>query len=103
MFAFRHTDGDGIGCDCNVNCLSFSKANHASRFGRVCAQRNTYDVTVTGGHAFSIQQLDIEHAGPGQETPENTWQKTIADVNDPGNQSFADITYCKNNKGAPPT
>jgi len=43
----EHTDGDGIGLDCNVNGLSFSKANHASRFGRVCAQRNTYDITVT--------------------------------------------------------
>ena len=37
----QHTDGDGIGCDCNGICLSFATANHASRFGRVCAQRNT--------------------------------------------------------------
>ena len=53
----EHTDGDGIELDCNFNGLSFSYANHASRFGRVCAQRNTYDVTVTGRHGFSIQQV----------------------------------------------
>ena len=89
----EHTDGDGIGLDCNVNGLSFSMADHASRFGRVCAQRNTYDVTVTGAHGFAIQQLDVEHAGPGQETPENEWQKTIADINDPKNLGVGDVTY----------
>ena len=48
---------------------------------------------MTGSHGFSVQQLDVEHAGPGQETPENVWQKTIADVNDPKNLGHGDITY----------
>lgn len=46
-----------------------------------------------GTHGFSIQQLAIEVAGPKQTNPENSWQKTIADINDPNNQSLADITY----------
>ena len=109
----------GIGLDCNYNGLSFSGtlfpaplilsfvvsnqltddhlsltgANHASRFGRVCAQRNAYDITVIGKHGFSVQQLDVEHAGPGQETPENVWQKTIADINDPKDLGYGDVTY----------
>ena len=89
----EHTDGDGVGLDCNVNGLSFANADHASRFGRVCAQRNTYDVTVSGSHGFAIQQLDVEHSGPGQTTPTNAWQKTIADINDPKNLGYGDITY----------
>jgi hypothetical protein len=89
----EHTDGDGIEVCCNVNGLSFAYANHASRFGRVCAQRNTYDVTVTGRHGFAIQQLDVEHAGPGQTTPANAWQKTISDINDPKDLGFGDVTY----------
>ena len=89
----EHTDGDGINLDCNVNGLSFAKANHASRFGRVCAQRNTHDITVTGAHGFSIQQLDVEQVGPGQSNPENAWQKTIADINDPANVGVGDVTY----------
>ena len=48
---------------------------------------------MTGAHGFSIQQLAIEVVGPGQSTPANAWQKTIADVNDPGNVAFADVTY----------
>ena len=89
----EHTNGDAIGCDCNFNCLNVSNANHASRFGRVCAQRNTYGVSVAGRHGFSIQQLDIEHAGPGQTKPANEWQKTIADINDPHSLSDADVSY----------
>ena len=89
----EHTDGDGIVVAANVNGLNFYLANHASRFGRVGAYRNTYHVVVAGRHGFSIQQLAIENAGPGQTNPQNMWQKTIADVKDPANQSFADISY----------
>lgn len=89
----EHTNGDAIGCDCNFNCLNVSNANHASRFGRVCANRNAYGVSVAGRHGFSVQQLDIEHAGPGQTKPANEWQKTIADINDPHSLSDADVTY----------
>ena len=66
-----------------------------------CARSN---VAVKGQHGFSIQQLDIEHAGPGQETPANSWQKTIADVDDPGNQGYGDIVYwvVEGNVGAVP-
>ena len=38
-------------------------------------------------------QLDVEHAHPDQVTPENKWQRTIADINDPKNMSFGDVTY----------
>ena len=106
----------------NVRPSHTSQAFHASRFGRVGAYRNTYQVDVTGAHGFAIQQLAIETAGPcvsttpthtptdrlahtrshtncrrwlcrGQTTPANAWQKTIADINDPKNLSFADISY----------
>ena len=89
----EHSDGDGIVVAANVNGLNFYLANHASRFGRVGAYRNTYHVAVAGSHGFSIQQLAIENAGPGQTNPQNTMQRTIANVKDPANQSFDDISY----------
>ena len=76
-----------------TNGLEFAFANHASRFGRVGSYRNSYQINVTGAHGFVIQQLAIETAGPGQTTPENVWQKTLADISDPRNLSFADISY----------
>ena len=32
-------------------------------------------------------------AGASQTNPENAWQKTVADIHDPGNHGFADVTY----------
>ena len=77
----------------NVRPSHTSQAFHASRFGRVGAYRNTYQVDVTGAHGFAIQQLAIEIVGPGQSSTANAWQKTVADINDPRNLGFADVTY----------
>lgn len=89
----EHTDGDSLNLGSNINGLEFPFAHHASRLGRVCAQRCTHAVTVTGAHGFSIQQLDIERAGQGQTEARNTWQITESDVNDPRNLGVADINY----------
>ncbi len=89
----EHTDGDGIVVAENINGLSFSSANHASRFARVGAYRNSYNIAVQGRHGFVIQELAIETVGPGQSDAKNAWQKTVADVHDPANQSYADIVY----------
>jgi Pectate lyase superfamily protein len=89
----EHTDGDDIVVASNIDGLSFSQAHHASRFGRVAAYRCTNMVTVTGQHGFLIEQLNIEHAGPGQTDDHNAWQATVNDVNDPGNLGIADINY----------
>ena len=89
----EHTDGDGIVVAACVNGLSFEKAFHASRFGRVGSYRNQYQITAMGTHGFAIQQLAIEIVGPGQSSTANAWQKTVADINDPRNLGFADVTY----------
>lgn len=89
----EHTDGDNIVIGCNVHGLNFLTAHHASRFGRICSCRNVNTITVTGRHAFSIQQLDIEQPGPGQTDSQNAWQATVSDVNDPENLGVADINY----------
>ena len=89
----EHTDGDNIILGSNINGLEFPFAHHASRFGRVCAQRCTHAITVTGKHGFSIDQLDIEIAGPGQTDNNNKWQATAYDINDPNNLGVADIKY----------
>ena len=89
----EHTDGDNIILGSNINGLEFLFAHHASRFGRVCAQRCTHAIAVTGKHGFSIEQLDIEIAGPGQTDSNNKWQATAYDINDPGNLGSADIKY----------
>ncbi|MCX7006118.1 MAG: glycosyl hydrolase family 28-related protein [Kiritimatiellaeota bacterium] len=93
IVANEHTDGDHIVVAGNINGLEFPAAHHASRFGRVGAFRNTYHVTVTGKHGFSIAQLDIEKAGPRQTNPGNAWQTTASDLNDPKNLGTADINY----------
>lgn len=87
----EHTDGDNIMLGSNIHGLDFTTANHASRFGRVCAQRNTHAVTVSGTHGFTIEQLAIEKAGTGQTDPNNAWQATIYDLNDPNNRGIGDI------------
>jgi hypothetical protein len=89
----EHTDADNITLASNLNGLEFVFAHHASRFGRVGAYRCTRDITVTGRHGFSIEQLDVEIAGPGQTTPENKWQATEHNIDDPGNLGVADINY----------
>jgi hypothetical protein len=89
----EHTDGDNINLACNTIGLEFLFAHHASRFGRVCAQRCTYAIAVTGKHGFSIEQLDIEISGLGQTDSNNKWQATAYDINDPDNLGIADINY----------
>ena len=89
----EHTDGDNITLGSNVNGLEFAFAQHASRFGRVCAQRCTRCVTVTGRHGFCIDQLDIEIPGPGQTDEGNKWQAADFNIHDPKNLGFGDIDY----------
>ena len=89
----EHTDADNINLASNIHGLKFGGAYHASRFGRVGSYRCTNSLTVTGQHAFTIEQLDIEHAGPGQTDSNNAWQATVNDVNDPGNHGVGDISY----------
>lgn len=89
----EHTDGDNIVIGANVNGLNFVGAHHASRFARVSSCRNVNTVSVTGRHAFSIEQLNIEQPGPGQTDSQNAWQATVSDVNDPNNLGIADINY----------
>ncbi len=89
----EHTDGDNINLASNINGLVFSFAHHASRFGRVGAQRCTRSVTVTGKHGFTIEQLDMEIAGVKQTDPNNVWQATDFNLYDPKNLGTGEITY----------
>jgi hypothetical protein len=89
----EHTDGDNINLASNLNGLEFAFAHHASRFGRVGAQRCTRSVTVTGQHGFCIEQLDMEVAGKGQTDKNNEWQATDFNIYDPGNLGTGDINY----------
>jgi len=89
----EHTDGDNIVVGGTIHGMRFVTAHHASRFARVSCCRNTNSVTVSGRHAFSIDQLNIEQPGPGQTDPQNAWQATVSDVSDPENLGQADITY----------
>lgn len=89
----EHTDGDNIVVASNTNGLNLVKAHHASRFARVGAYRNTYHITVSGQHGFSIQQLNTEMPGPGQTNTSNAWQELVSDVNDPNNLGIGDINY----------
>jgi hypothetical protein len=89
----EHTDGDNINLASNFSGLEFAFAHHASRFGRVGAQRCTRSVAVTGKHAFCIEQLDMEIAGPGQTDKDNKWQATDFNLHDPKNLGSGDINY----------
>ncbi|MDA0334141.1 MAG: glycosyl hydrolase family 28-related protein [bacterium] len=89
----EHTDGDSIVVASNMNGLEFVQGHHASRFGRVGAYRCPNMVTVTGQHGFSIEQLNIEKAGPKQTDEGNAWQATVYDINDPDDLGMADINY----------
>jgi hypothetical protein len=89
----EHTDGDNITVASNVNGLQFDFAHHASRFGRVGAYRCTNNFTVTGKHGFSIDQLNIEIAGPGQTDENNKWQATEFNIHDPKNLGIGDVNY----------
>ena len=89
----EHTDGDNINLASDLNGLEFVFAHHASRFGRVGAQRCTCAIAVTGKHGFSIAQLDMEIAGKGQTDIRNEWQATTYNLYDPDNLGVADINY----------
>lgn len=89
----EHTDGDNINLASNINGLEFSFAHHASRFGRVGAQRCARSVTVSGKHGFCIEQLDIEIAGKDQADQSNDWQATDFNIYDPKNLGTGDINY----------
>lgn len=89
----EHTDGDNIVVASNVNGLEFLQAHHASRFARVGTYRNTYHITVSGRHGFSIEQMNTEQPGKGQTNSANAWQALVSDINDPKNLGIADINY----------
>lgn len=89
----EHTDGDNIVVASNIHGLDFATAYHASRFGRVGIYRCTHSLTVTGTHGFSIEQMNLEHAGPRQTDDNNAWQTTVYDLNDPNNRGVGDINY----------
>jgi hypothetical protein len=89
----EHTDGDNIVVASNIIGLDFVQAHHASRFARVGAYRNSHNITVTGRHGFSIEQLNIERPGQRQTNAENAWQTLVADINDSKNLGVADINY----------
>ncbi len=93
VFVNEHTDGDNINLASTINGLEFAFGHHASRFGRVGAQRCTHAVAVTGKHGFMIDQLDMEIAGKNQTDSNNVWQATAYNLNDPGNLGIGDITY----------
>lgn len=93
ILVHEHTHGDHIVLGSNIHGLKFAAANHASRFDRVSAMRNTHHVTVTGRHGFSIAQLNIENSGPGQTDAHNEWQKVVHDINDPENLGTGDINW----------
>jgi hypothetical protein len=78
----EHTDGDSIVVASNINGLEFLKANHASRFARVGTYLNTHQVTVSGRHGFSIDQLNTEMPGRGQTNAGNAWQTLVSDMNE---------------------
>lgn len=89
----EHTDADNIVVASNINGLRFLQAHHASRFARVGTYRNTHHMTVSGGHGFTIEQMNTEYPGAGQTGAKNAWQSLVSDVNDPGNLGVGDINY----------
>lgn len=89
----EHTDGDNIVVASNINGLNFVKAHHSSRFARLGTYRNTHHITVSGSHAFSIEQMNTEQPGQGQTNVRNQWQTLVSDINDPNNLGIADINY----------
>ena len=93
IVVYEHTDEDNIVVAGNIHGLDFGKAHHASRFGRVGTYRNTYHVTVSGKHGFSIEQMNTEQPGPGQTDANNAWQTLVSDLNDPKDLGVADINY----------
>jgi len=89
----EHTDGDHLNLASNYNALEFAFGHHASRFGRVGSQRCTHNIALSGQHAFCINQLDIEIAGPNQTDGNNAWQATRFNIHDPGNLGIGDLNY----------
>lgn len=99
---FEHTNGDSIQLQSCKHALSIYQGNHASFFNRVCAQRNTNQVSIFGTQKFEINQMNMEYAGVGQTTPENAWQSTQYELNDPNNLGIGEIKYAnvKGNLGS---
>lgn len=93
IMVYEHTDADNIVVAGNIHGLDFGQAHHASRFGRVGTYRNTYHVTVSGKHGFSIEQMNTEQPGPNQTDVNNAWQTLVSDLNDPKNLGVGDINY----------
>jgi hypothetical protein len=93
IMVYEHTDADNIVVAGNIHGLDFGQAHHASRFGRVGTYRNTYHVTVSGKHGFSIEQMNTEQPGPNQTDANNAWQTLVSDLNDPKNLGVGDINY----------
>lgn len=89
----EHADGDNINLASNINGLEFAFAHHASRFGRVGAQRCTRSLAVTGKHGFTIEQLDTEIAGARQTDENNIWQATDFNLYDPENLGTGEVRY----------
>ena len=89
----EHTDGDHLNLACNLNGLTFVRAYHASRFGRVGAYRCTRAINVIGEHGFSIEQLNVEHPGADQTDSNNSWQASEYDINDAQNLGVGDVNY----------
>jgi hypothetical protein len=52
-----------------------------------------HNITVSGRHGFSIEQMNTEQPGPGQTDARNAWQALVSDVNDPKNLGLGDINY----------
>ena len=90
---FEHTNGNDLQIQSCKNALTFETADHASYFARCCFQRNSKQINVVGQHVFEISQLNMEYAGVGQTTPENAWQSTQFELNDPNNLGIGNITY----------
>ena len=55
--------------------------------------RPANNITLTGAHAFTIEQLDIEKTGANQTDANNVWQANVFDINDPNNLGVGDINY----------
>lgn len=111
---FEHTYGDYLNLTANRHGLVLRPTHHASFFDRVAAQRNQNAVTVAGfaeresgaatsssattaPAAFSIRQLNLEHPGDDQLTPETAWQSCDGvqgfDLRDEANLGIGEITW----------
>jgi hypothetical protein len=93
--AYEHTDGDNININACYHGVNFQATNHGSRFGRLCSQRCRNQITVSGSHYFTIEQLALEHlnTATGQADSNNLWQDTQYEINDPSNLGKGNLRY----------